>query len=705
MNKVSVGYDARSVIVNNKRILLLSGAIHYPRIMPSAWRDIIRKSKKAGLNCVETYVFWEGHEPQEGEYIFSGRYNLPRFLEICQSEGMYVILRIGPYICSEWNFGGLAWWLMTKKGMVTRTWNKPFMNAVEDWVRVLMAKVGQCQITYGGPVILIQMENEYGLVQKRYGRDGKRYLKWIAEMARAVGVEVPIIMCEGATGGTIETMNGFSAWPLIDRHRKRSPDTPLLWTENWPSYDTWGKAHNTRKVEGLSYEVLRFFAMGGVGVNYYMWHGGTNFGRDAMFLQTTSYDFDAPLDEYGLPTQKYNHLKKLHLVLLKYQNILFEGKMSGKVVSRPQQAKKGDGVYIYSWKRGARTLLFLVNGGQDPRTANVENLSVRLPGLSGMIFLKGGKSKLRKLFATWEVPSRISRRMIPCKRKLSWGMRKEPLPDQLPVNAARKIVSLEKPKDMLSFTRDETDYAWYQTFVDVSGARTAKLTLTNVGDRAAVWVNGKYLGSAPERLEENWRTRFTVEFHLPLKKGRNRIAILVSALGLIKGDWMIDAPQSEDKKGLWGDVILGGRKVRGDWTLEVGLQGEHIRCFDPEVSSIITWEPISRKQTPLRWYKASFTVSCEELSDSAPWAVCAAGLKKGFIWVNGTGLGRYWQIPSPQTEPDYRFGNEYVVPVGFGKPPQIFYHIPREVMRKRNTIVIFDEEGASPDGVYLVRRR
>ena len=345
MNKKAINYDHRSVIINNERRLLICGAVHYPRIMPSQWQDVIQKSKAGGLNCIETYVFWEGHEPQEGQYNFCGRYNLPHFLETCQSEGMYVILRIGPYICSEWNFGGLAWWLLTKKNLVTRTWNKPFMNAVEHWLSQLMAKVGRYQITRGGPVILIQMENEYKLVAKRYGREGKKYLKWIGEMAKAVGVEVPIIMCEGAAKGVIETLNDFSVWPLIDRHRRRTPDKPILWTENWPGwYDTWGNAHNTRKADEISYEVLRFFALGGSGVNYYMWHGGTNFGRDAMFLQTTSYDFDAPLDEYGLTTGKYEHLKKLHLALLKYQDILLEGRMVEKVISQPTEAKKGDGV-------------------------------------------------------------------------------------------------------------------------------------------------------------------------------------------------------------------------------------------------------------------------------------------------------------------------------------------------------------------------
>jgi len=696
MKNIPVNYDGRSVIINKKRILFLAGSVHYPRVMPFAWRDIIRKSKKAGLNCIDTYVFWEGHEPEEGEYIFSGRYDLQRFLEICQSEGMYVILRIGPYICAEWNFGGLPWWLTTKKGLVTRTWNKPFMNAVKNWMQVLMAKISQYQATQGGPIIFIQMENEYDLVGKRYGKEGKKYLNWIADMAKDAGVEVPIIMCVGAAKGIIGTLNGFSVWRDIERHRKRFPEMPVLWTEDWPGwYDTWGNPYHSRDAKELAYEVLRFFAMGGAGVNYYMWHGGTNFGRDAMFLQTTSYDFDAPIDEYGLPTRKYEHLKRLHLALLKYQDILLKGKFLEKV----------DGIYLYIWKKGDRSLLFLINGGPDSKIGETGRLSYDLPGFSGILFLQDKKGIPQKLFATWELPSRISRKMIPYKKNLSWNIRKEVLPFQLPMDTKQEKFEFESPRDGLFFTRDRTDYMWYETIVNTSKSKTTKLILANVGDRAALWVNGIYMGVKPDYLQENNRTDFKVEFYICLKKGRNRLTILISALGLIKGDWMIDAPMSEEKKGLWGDVFLAGKKIEADWTLEIGLQGERIRCFEPEVASILQWEPISKKKGLLYWYKTDFVVSSKELSDPAPWAVCIGKLKKGFIWVNGFALGRYWQLPSKKEVPDDYLGKGHIIFTGIGEPPQIYYHIPREIIKKYNTLVIFDEEGASPKDVCIVRRR
>jgi len=473
---------------------------------------------------------------------------------------------------------------------------------------------------------------------------------------------------------------------------------PLLWTENYPAwYDTWGKPHNTRDIKEISYEVLRFFAVGGSGVNYYMWHGGTNFERDGMFLQTTSYDFDAPIDECGLVTRKYEHFKKLHLALLENQDILLEGKLL---------KKKKDGICLYIWEKGDKSLLFFINGTPCSKVSKIKSGSFELPEFSGALFKQNKKGIPKRLFATWELPPEISREMIPCRKKLSWKMRKEFLPSQLLSSSAREKFYFDSLQNAISFTKDKTDYMWYETVVKISKSKTAKLTLSNVGDRASLWVNGIYAGVKPERLQENNRIDFKAEFSLHLKKGCNRITIMVNALGLIKGDWMLDAPMSQEKKGLWGDVFLDGKRIQENWIFETGLQGERIRCFEPETASILRWETISKKRGPLCWYKTNFSVSYKDLSDSAPWALYIGKLKKGFIWINGFALGRYWQISSEKEVPDHYPGKGYIVLTGLGKPPQIYYHIPGELINKKNnTLVIFDEEGASPEDAYLVRRR
>ena len=409
-----ITYDGRSLIINGKRELIVSGAIHYPRSTPAMWPRLLRESRKAGLNCIETYVFWGRHERQEGQYDFTGRLDLRRFIKLCQAEGLYVILRIGPYICAETNFGGLPWWLVTKPGLVTRTWNEPFMTAMARWVHTLMAQVGDLQVTQGGPIILAQMENEYKNVAARYGRDGDRYLAWSGKLGREAGIRVPLVMCWGApkTGkNLIETHNGFSVWQYVaETLMKERPHQPALWTENWPGwYDVWNQPHHLRRADEIAYEVLRFFAIGGTGVNYYMWHGGTNFGRDAMYLQTTSYDFDAPLDEYGLATTKSEHLKRLHEFFHAHADFFLEGRRGRPEVLR--RGENGADVILYPFRRGRRELTIAVNATAEMSKVIVGGVTVSLaPHTAAAVLTAGGQGRV--VYHTAAAPARPIRRRM-----------------------------------------------------------------------------------------------------------------------------------------------------------------------------------------------------------------------------------------------------------------------------------------------------
>jgi beta-galactosidase GanA len=191
----NVSFDGVAVKVGGERKLILSGAVHYPRSTPAMWPQILRNSKDAGLNTIETYVFWNLHEHDKGRYDFTGRLDLPLFLRLCQEHGLYSIPRIGPYICAETNFGGLAPWLLQEPGMVTRTDNEPFKREMLKWLRVLMSQVGDLQATHGGPVILAQLENEYNNVAKRYGEDGRRYMEWVVKIGPQVGIEIGRASC------------------------------------------------------------------------------------------------------------------------------------------------------------------------------------------------------------------------------------------------------------------------------------------------------------------------------------------------------------------------------------------------------------------------------------------------------------------------------------------------------------------------------
>ncbi|CAN8325974.1 unnamed protein product [Cochlearia groenlandica] len=284
--KATVTYDHKAVIINGQRRILFSGSIHYPRSTPEMWPDLIQKAKEGGLDVIQTYVFWNGHEPSPGNYYFEDRYDLVKFVKIVQQAGLYVNLRIGPYVCAEWNFGGFPVWLKYVPGMAFRTDNEPF-----------------------------KIENEYGPIEWEIGAQGKAYTQWAAKMAQGLSIGVPWIMCkqDDAPNSIINTCNGF----YCENFKPNSDNKPKMWTENWTGWFTeFGGAVPYRPAEDIAFSVARFIQNGGSFMNYYMYHGGTNFDRTAGEFIATSYDYDAPLDEYGLPREpKYSHLKMLHKVI------------------------------------------------------------------------------------------------------------------------------------------------------------------------------------------------------------------------------------------------------------------------------------------------------------------------------------------------------------------------------------------------------
>ncbi|KAL6219654.1 hypothetical protein ACLB2K_007413 [Fragaria x ananassa] len=278
------------------------------------WPDLIRKSKEGGLDAIESYVFWNAHEPVRREYDFTGNLDLVRFLKTVQEEGLYAVLRIGPYVCDEWNFGGLPVWLHNLPNCQIRTANDVFMNEMKNFTTLIvdMMKKEKLFASQGGPIIIPQIENEYGNVESYYGDAGKAYINWCANFAESLNIGVTWIMCQqkDATASMINTCNGW----YCDTFKPSNPNTPKMWTENWTGwFKSWGGLDPLRTAEDVAFPVARSFQYVGRFQNYYMYHGGTNFGRTAASYSTTSYDYDAPLDEYGhLNQPKWAHLKELH---------------------------------------------------------------------------------------------------------------------------------------------------------------------------------------------------------------------------------------------------------------------------------------------------------------------------------------------------------------------------------------------------------
>ncbi|MFF3627445.1 beta-galactosidase family protein [Streptomyces sp. NPDC002164] len=306
--------------IDGKPVRLLSGALHYFRVHEAQWDHRLAMLRAMGLNCVETYVPWNLHEPRPGRYRDAGA--LGRFLDAAQRAGLWAIVRPGPYICAEWENGGLPVWVTGRFGRRARTRDEEYLDAVERWFTALLPQVVQRQIGRGGPVIMVQAENEYG----SYGTD-QVYLRRVAGMLRELGVTVPLFTSDGPedhmlTGGSVPglpaTANfGSGAREAFEVLRRHQPKGPLMCMEFWCGwFDHWGAEPVVRDPEE-SARALREILECGASVNIYMAHGGTNFAgwaganrsgplQDQGFLPTvTSYDYDAPIDEYGRPTEKF----------------------------------------------------------------------------------------------------------------------------------------------------------------------------------------------------------------------------------------------------------------------------------------------------------------------------------------------------------------------------------------------------------------
>ncbi|MCZ4102078.1 beta-galactosidase [Streptomyces sp. So13.3] len=304
---------------------ILSGGLHYFRVHPAQWADRLHKARLMGLNTVETYVPWNLHEPRPDSFRMDGELDLPAFLDLAAAEGLHVLLRPGPYICAEWEGGGLPSWLLAEPDIALRSRDPRFLSALDRYLAQLLTPLQPYLATRGGPVLAVQVENEYGA----YG-DDTAYLEHLAATLRRCGVDVPLFTCDqpadlerGALPGVLATANfGSRSAQSLAALRAHQPAGPLLCAEFWNGwFDRWGAHHVIRDPAQAAQELDELLATG-ASVNFYMFHGGTNFGftngandKHTYRPTITSYDYDAPLDEAGDPTEKFTAFRR---VLAKY---------------------------------------------------------------------------------------------------------------------------------------------------------------------------------------------------------------------------------------------------------------------------------------------------------------------------------------------------------------------------------------------------
>ncbi|MEV7895623.1 glycoside hydrolase family 35 protein [Streptomyces cyaneofuscatus] len=557
MTDFTVGDD--DFRLDGKPVRLLSGALHYFRVHEEQWDHRLAMLAAMGLNCVETYVPWNLHEEREGAYRDVGA--LGRFLNAVERAGLWAIVRPGPYICAEWENGGLPVWVTGRFGRRVRTRDDGYRAVVERWFRELLPQVVEREIGRGGPVILVQAENEYG----SYGSDAV-YLEWLAGLLRRCGVSVPLFTSDGPedhmlTGGSVPgllaTANfGSGAREAFEVLRRHQPKGPLMCMEFWCGwFDHWGAEPVVRDA-GQAAEALREILECGASVNVYMAHGGTNFAgwaganrggpvQDGEFQPTvTSYDYDAPVDEYGRATEKFHLFRKV-----------LEAYAEGPLPALPP----------------------------EPRGLAGPPVRVELDGWAG----------LDDVLEALGDPEGPESGVAPTFEELGVG---------------RGLVRYR---------------------VAVPGPRMPyPLTAAGLRDRAVVYVDGVRAGVLTEE---------SATLPEPVAGGAV-VELWVESLGRVNY-----GPRLGEPKGITGGVLHERQYLHG-----VRARGLRLDAFE-EAGAVagVPFGPVPGVPGGTGLFRGTFTVGGTEGVDHA--GLRLPGWTRGFVWVNGSCLGRYWSAGPQET--------------------------------------------------------
>ncbi|KAE9447283.1 hypothetical protein C3L33_20795, partial [Rhododendron williamsianum] len=519
----------------------------------------------------------------------------------------------------------------------------------------------------GGPIILSQIENEYGAISKLFGNASLAYMRWAAEMAVELGTGVPWVMSkqDDAPDPVINTCNDF----YCDYFSPNKPYKPTMWTEAWTGWFTeFGGPIPQRSVEDLAFAVARFIQKGGSFVNYYM---------VSLIRQP-----------------KYGHLKELHRAIKLCERAL--------VSADPTVTRLG------SYKQSGDCAAFLSNHHiQTDARVRFNNTYYDLPPWSISI-LPDCKNVV---FNTAKVGVQTSKtQMLPTDAKLlSWETFSEDLSSANDDTDITTVGLLEQ----LNVTRDISDYLWYTTSVDISASASflrrgqpITLTVQSAGDALHVFVNGQLSGSAFGSREYK---RFTFTGEVNLQAGPNIISLLSVAVGL---------PNNGPRFETWNIGVLGPVVLHGpnngkrdlswqEWSYKVGLKGERMNLVSPIGVSSVGWMPESlfaRSPRPLTWYKAYFNAP----EGDEPLALDMVSMGKGQVWINGQNIGRYWTLYANGNCTQCSYSGHYKptnCQLGCGQPTQRWYHVPRSWLKPtHNQLVVFEELLGDVSRISLVKR-
>ncbi|OEJ93659.1 glycoside hydrolase family 35 protein [Streptomyces thermolilacinus] len=522
---------------------VLAGSLHYFRVHPEQWADRLRRVAAMGLNTVDTYVPWNFHEPRPGRYRFTGGHDVEAFLRLAQETGLDAIVRPGPYICAEWDNGGLPVWLTGRPGMRVRCSHPPYLEEVARWFDELVPRIAALQAGRGGPVVAVQIENEYG----SHG-DDREYVRRVRDALVERGIGELLYTADGPTapmqdGGSLPghlaaVTFGSRAREAAALLRSRRPDEPLLCAEFWNGwFDHWGEKHHVRSTDSALRTFSDILDSGG-SVSLYMAHGGTNFGlwaganHDGTAVQptVTSYDSDAPIAEHGALTPKF-HAFRDHIL------------QATGAAPRPLPP--------------------------DPALLPPRTLTA-VPG-AGLL----------------EALSAAS----------------EPVASPCPLS----FEELDQASGLLLYRAEP-----------LLPPGTHPLTVHGLHDRAQVFADGAPVGVLD---------RETASLDITGTGRRVRLDLLVENLGRVNY-----GPLLGGRKGILGGVTVGRRQVHGWRTHRLPLD----EWTGDDLARAVTSAAPSGT--------AGFATARFTAGERADGFLALPGFGKGFVWVNGALLGRYWEI-------------------------------------------------------------
>lgn len=681
----NISYDGRAMVVDGQRRLLAAGSIHYPRSTPEMWPGLMQVAKAAGIDVITTYVFWNMHEigrdPSTGEILYdfkTGRLNLARFLQAAQEAGLFVFVRLGPFACAEWTYGGIPTRLRLTRSnysgtgssaprMTFRSWDPAWRSEMAQFVSRTMKEVRPFLAGNGGPVIVLQIENEYGNIEQYYGNDGKKYAQWAADLVKSMNTGLPIAMCQQqGVVGVIETCNGF----YCDPH---DPDLsyPSIFTEAWSGwFQGAGGSPGHRPASDLAYAIAKFVAEGGTMWNYYMLQGGTNFGRTAGASIATSYDYDAPISEWGFPRQpKYNLLQKLHALLHRYEPAIV-GNEPPQWWSQGVHAMPGLSVHPYGVE-----VIFLVNANTTTNytysvncTGVLANQEIHIPLWSvaivdgkscQVVFNSAGVEEFDTSAST--VAASIDRVGTPSATtweyyteatNISWCPEEhktvvQQLPEHIDATGGPLV----------------TDYLYASIELPTAAEHGAILTAMErpliggpLGGLHDVdgFLDGVWFEVAPGypvKLPSTSNTKSMLTLRMAIQGLPNYLwSDSLCTKGECNGQW--DSHLENFDRGLLGPILLNetatGKVIanltHANWTICPGLEGEAMRLYSPQTSSRASiWQPghgaLKGTGTWVRLRLPLPALACSDKTSGV--ALNLTGMGAGEAWVNGHSIGRY----------------------------------------------------------------